>query len=748
MRSVFTLLIGILIISTTQTLAQNVSLYAGTPNVAGHNAVGTTRLNAKFNNPVGVAFDKDGYMWVSEWSNHTIRVIAPSGMVYTKAGAVGQDCFDIAAATSSKFSNPAGICFGPDDTLYVADFGNHCVRRIDPMQASIGKALWCGVKAGKYSAPGPGNPNCFTSYPGHRDGTWQTAKFKNPSDVDCDAAGNIYVADQGNNCIRKIGINGMVTTIAGIPDSAGYADGNALGQALFNWPTGIYVHTNGDIYVAEWQSQALRKISGGKVSTVLIYPTLWTPSDVYIDSRGIVYVSDQHKIVRWDGNKSSVFAGSPQINVAGYVNDTATAARFDDTRQMVVDPSDYHFVYVADFNNHVIRKITICDDYKPKVTFDVSGTVFCKGDQRTLTAEDGYTEYKWSTGETTKSIVVTSTKTVWLEVLNTDLCRGYSDTFNFVVNNLKPSITPTATSFCIGDSAFIVGQSGFDYYTWYKNGVIIIEGVNEQTLTVYDSGDYYLKVISGPCVGSSAHIAISLGQLTPVLNHSGNKVICIGDSLIVEPVSNFNTYEWRKDGNLISTSKQIIVKDAGTYALFAANAAGCNGTSLNLVISNYPKPPKPSISTSGDSILVSSSLTGNQWYRNDTLLVGSNSQGYYATIPGWYKIEVSNQYGCKSTSEPFPFGGVGMKEGSRDNQLILYPNPTNGQINISIKSERNGLANVQISNMLGEIVYESQMDIRYNQQQKEIQLNHLDKGLYFLIFKMDGISEVHKIILN
>ena len=109
---------------------------------------------------------------------------------------------------------------------------------------------------------------------------------------------------------------------------------------------------------------------------------------------------------------------------------------------------------------------------------------------------------------------------------------------------------------------------------------------------------------------------------------------------------------------------------------------------------------------------------------------------------------MSNQYGCKSTSEPFPFGGVGMKEGSRDNQLILYPNPTNGQINISIKSERNGLANVQISNMLGEIVYESQLYIRYNQQQKEIQLNHLDKGLYFLIFKMDGISEVHKIILN
>ena len=748
MLRVLSLFVLTVLIATTHTFAQNVSLYAGTPKTSGHDPTGIPRLNAKFNNPIGVAIDKHGFLWVSEWSNHTIRLITPDGYVYTKAGGALLDCFKNAAATSSRYSNPSGICVGPDDTIYVADHGNHVIRRIDPTQGSLGKALWSGVKAGKFSPPGAGNPNCLTKYPGHQDGKWENAKFKNPADVDCDAAGNIYVADQGNHCIRKIGINGLVTTIAGIPDSSGYADGNALGQALFNWPVGIYVHTNGDIYVAEYQNSSLRKIAGGQVTTVLGYPPLWLPSDVYIDSRGIIYVSDLHRIIRWNGSKYSVFAGGSDKLQAGYVNDTATSARFDDTKQMVVDPNNYHFVYVADYNNHIIRKVTICDDYKPVVTLS-GGTVFCKGDQLTLTAEDGYTKYMWSTGETTKSIVVTTTKDVSVQVLDTNLCWGYSDTFNVNVYTLKPTVTPTATSFCIGDSAFLVGQAGFDYYTWFKNGVKFKEGINEQTLVVYDSGSYVLEVISGPCTGRSDKLDISLGQLTPGLNYEGNQVLCLGDSMIVEPNADYNSYEWRKDGNLISTSKQIIIKEAGTYNLFASTAAGCSGYSVDLIVSTFAKPPKPTISTAGDSILVSSSLIGNQWYRNDTLLFGSTAPGYYATIPGWYKVVVtSDQTGCYSESDPFPFGGVSIPENNINKQLFIYPNPSHGVLSISGCSPVKEKGSVQILNMIGEIVYQDDVDVAKNQFQKEINVEYLEKGIYILLFRMDNSSQGHKIIIN
>jgi sugar lactone lactonase YvrE len=748
MRRVFTFLLVLLIFAATQSEAQNVSLYAGTPNQSGSNPTVTPKLNAKFNNPVGLAFDKHGYLWVSEWSSHTIRMITPDGYVYTKAGGVNQDCFKNASATSSRFSNPSGMCVGPDDTLYVADHGNHCIRKIDPSLGSPGNNLWVDVKAGKFSAPGAGNPNCLTRHPGYKDGPWLEAQFENPADVDCDAAGNIYVADQGNHCIRKIGINGMVTTIAGIPDSAGNADGNALGQALFNWPVGIYVHNNGDIYVAEYQNSQLRKISNGQVTTVLGYPPLWTPNDVYIDSRGILYISDLHRIVRWDGSNWSTFAGGAYHNgPSGYVNDTATAARFNDTRQMVVDPNDYHFVYVTDFNNHVIRKVTICDPYKPDVSLS-GGTVFCKGDQLTLTAADGYQTYKWSTGEETKSITVTSTMDVWLEVLNNDLCRGYSDTFNITVYKLKPSVTPTATSFCAGDSAFLVGQSGFSNYAWYKNGVKIVEGPGEQTLTVKDSGDYMLEVISGPCKGTSDMIHISLGQLTPSLNYSGNKVLCLGDSLIVESNGTYNSYQWKKDGNVIATTRQIVVKEAGTYTLFASNAAGCSGTSEALIITTYPKPAKPTISTSGDSILVSSSMTGNQWYRNDTLLQGSTAPGYYATIPGWYTVEVMNQYGCSAMSDPYPFGGVGIEPSTLNGQILLYPNPSEGVLNLSIKSATQGEAIVQLYSVLGELMFSDKIELRKQAVEKQYNFDHLEKAMYFVLIRMDGQTAVQKVLIR
>lgn len=737
----------ILIFFAISSRAQQVLLYAGHPDTSGQNATSVPLLDAYFYNPCGLAFDSWGNLWVSEWSNHTIRMITPDGQVYTKAGGFEQDCFKNAAATTSRFSNPAGICVGKGDTIYVADQGNHVIRKIDPYQGQVGQAHWCDVKAGKFSAPGPGNPNCLTRYPGYKDGKWLEAQFDEPADVCSDKFGNLYVADKNNHVIRKIDTLGYVTTIAGTPGVSGDEDGNAL-SAKFWYPVGVSIDDNGDIYVAEWGNSKLRKISGGKVSTVLSFPPLWNPSDVIQDSRKIFYISDLARIIRYDKTNWSIFAGSPYHNgPTGYVNDTGTAARFNSIRQMVVDPKDYHFVYAADFNNHVIRKIVICDPYKVNLTLS-GGTTFCKGDQLTLTAPDGYKKYMWSTGETTKSITVDKSATVYLKVENNDLCIGYSDTFKINVYTLKPSLIPTKKSFCAGDSAILVGQSGFDNYIWYKNGSKFIEGPNKQSLTIYDSGTYKLEVISGPCKGTSDEIKITLGSLSPTLNISGNKTLCQGDSLVVYPLENFPQYQWKKGTTVISSQKQIVIKEEGTYSLFVSNGAGCSGSSDLLVVTVYPKPPVPVITKQTDSLFVSNVMTGNQWYRNDTLIPNAVGQAYFVTKKGWYHVVVTNQYGCSSKSNRLPFGGIeSMNENNKLPDISIFPNPTSNTFTVSLNADYPEIIQIRIINIYGSVILREQHDLIRGNNNFTYNTGNLAKGIYIVSVSGEkGIKNIPLII--
>jgi len=735
----------VLIIVSLSVKAQQVLLYAGIPDSAGQNILSVDRLKAQFNNPYGITFDSKGNIWITEWSNQTVRLITPNGQVYVRAGGYLQDCFKNASGITSRLSNPSGICAGVGDTIYFADQGNHCIRKITPFK-NVGNAQFVGVKAGKYDSSAP-NPNCYIRKPGYADGKWLSAQFDEPTDVCSDKNGNLYVADKNNHCIRKIGIDGNVTTIAGTPTVSGDVDGNAS-SAKFNYPIGISIDDNGDIFVAEWGNAKLRKISGGKVSTVLEFPPLFNPSDVVRDVRNVMYISDLARIIKLENTKYSVFVGSQYHNQTGYANDTGYAARFNGIRQMVVDPNDYHFVYATDFNNHVIRKIVICDPYKVKVTQNGT-TTFCKGDKLILTAPDGYKSYNWSNGATTKSITIESSANVFLKVVNNDLCTGYSDTFVVNVYNLKPTFIPTKKSFCAGDSALLVGQAGFDYYTWYKNGVKHIEGINKQTITIFDSGTYKLEVISGPCKGTSDQVKISLGNLTPTLNITGTKLLCSGDSFVVEPLENYQNYEWKKGTNVVSTKKQLVIKEGGTFTLFVSNSTGCNGTSEPLTITYHIKPAKPVITKVGDSLLKSSSLSDNQWYRNDTLILNAIGQAYYCTKKGWYHVVVTNQYGCFAKSERVPFGGIESISESKNLSIVnIYPNPSAGTFTFDFWSSNFKNANLRVINMLGKPVYEENITVGQGNNSKIINLPVEAKGVYYLILKTDNNFVSKRIIVQ
>lgn len=250
--------------------------------------VNAAGASSEFNGPAGVAADAAGNVYVADYSNNRIRKITAGGAVSTLAGN-GTSGFsgDGGPATAAAFHSPVGVAADASGNIYVADINNLRIRKIT--SAGIVSTLAGNGNPGFSGDGGPGT----------------AAEFKYPYGIAADAAGNLYVGDEENNRIRKITPAGVVSTFAG-DGNAGYI--NATGAAAeFNTPTGIAVDASGNVYVADRGNNRIRKITPtGVVSTLAGNGTgafkdgIGTdaefngPIGVAVDASGTVYVSDNN----------------------------------------------------------------------------------------------------------------------------------------------------------------------------------------------------------------------------------------------------------------------------------------------------------------------------------------------------------------------------------------------------------------------------------------------------------------------
>ncbi|MBI3754924.1 MAG: hypothetical protein HY265_02020 [Deltaproteobacteria bacterium] len=197
---------------------------------------------ARFAYPTGIAVDKDGLVYVADRGSHTIRKIASSSNVSTIAGN-GHPAYADGNGVKTHFREPISLAVDHDGNVYVTDSGNNAVRKITPDGAVSTLA-------------GGGSP-------GYKDGKGKDARFSWPTGIAADSAGNVYVCDSQNNRIRRITAEGVVSTVAGI-GIPGFADGPGY-QAQFRFPTGIEVDKMGNIYVADSGNNRIRKISQGGI---------------------------------------------------------------------------------------------------------------------------------------------------------------------------------------------------------------------------------------------------------------------------------------------------------------------------------------------------------------------------------------------------------------------------------------------------------------------------------------------------
>lgn len=204
---------------------------------------------ARFFHPVGLAVAADGTVFVTDTDNHTIRKIGTDGIVSTLAGNIGRKGTADGISRVAQFNLPHGMAVAANGTLYVADTNNHTIRKITP----DGQVTTLAGLAGRK---------------GSTDGIGSAARFFHPAAVAVDGQSNLYVADNGNETIRKITLAGEVTTLAGTAGHGGYANG-AGAVARFRSPTGVAVDARGNVYVADHLNALLRQITpAGDVTTL------------------------------------------------------------------------------------------------------------------------------------------------------------------------------------------------------------------------------------------------------------------------------------------------------------------------------------------------------------------------------------------------------------------------------------------------------------------------------------------------
>lgn len=326
--------------ATTFTFNVNVALpivttLAGNTTHGSNNATGTA---ASFYNPFAVAVDAVGNVYVADSTNNEIRMVTASGAVTTFAGSTTPGDAD-GNGTSASFTNPIGIAIDTAGDLYVVDNGgNAVIRKITPA----------------------GNVTTLAG---------AAAGFTNPFGVAVDTAGTVYVADTGNQRIQKITSGGVVSTLAG-SGSQGSADGTGT-AASFKYPVGVAVDSSNNVYVADSGNNKIRKVTSAGVVTTLAgtgvsgstngpgtSATFNDPEGVAVDTAGNVYVAST-------GNNKI-----RKITPAGYVSTligtgasgatngvpVASAATFHSPQGIGFDTAGN--LYVADTSNNEIRKIT------------------------------------------------------------------------------------------------------------------------------------------------------------------------------------------------------------------------------------------------------------------------------------------------------------------------------------------------------------------------------------------------------
>lgn len=307
----------------------------GTAGFAGDGS-SATASGTELNSPSGLAFDSSGNLYIADSGNYEVRKVS-GGNISTVAGknSLGSGFGgDLGPATSAELGNPSGVVVDSGGNIYIADPANNTIRVVCVTQTPI--ACTTSYFGGTVWATGDINTFAGTQLTGQGysgDGGPATGSLlNNPVSLSYDSVGNMYIADSGNNAVRKVDTNGNISTIAGngVPGYSG--DGGPATDALLNTPKGVAVDSTGNVFIADSVNCVIRMVApdstiytiagnqaagcgftgdGGPATSA----QFWFPSGVAVNG-GNVYVADNgNNVIRLLTPAPRV----PAINAGGVI---------------------------------------------------------------------------------------------------------------------------------------------------------------------------------------------------------------------------------------------------------------------------------------------------------------------------------------------------------------------------------------------------------------------------------------------
>ena len=517
---------------------------------------------ARFFGPTGLVADGVGGFYVADAFNSTVRRLTSAGVVTTIAGGEINEITGLPArgyadgtSRSALFFTGFAVSSGANGPLIVANYGALTMALdaagflylADTLSHVIRKISAAGVVTTLAGSPG-------TS--GSVNGVGSGAQFSSPYGVAVDSAGNVYVADAGNNTIRKITAAGSVSTLAGRDGSnAGSVDGNG-GDARFNSPSGVATDKAGNVYVSDNNNHTIRRIAPSGIVTTLagaagvkgssdgigLKARFNGPTGIAVDGAGTVFVADTvNGTIRRITAAGVVSTVAGLAGAAGAVEGMGNAVRFTTPYGVAVDRTGN--VFIADSGNNTIRKGvvssvgTVTIQTQPKTQFvNLTNPVVFTVEAASTSAPT----YQWrknnvnlvgattatytlaaaqKSDEASYAVVVTSgpiSVTSSVAVLQVYPASVVIPPIIFIAQPLEQSIAAG------GSVTFVVEVAGSapPSFQWQKNEVNISGATMETyviaTTTAADTGTYRVVVSAGGDTQNSNSAALSVtGVITP-----------------------------------------------------------------------------------------------------------------------------------------------------------------------------------------------------------------------------------------
>lgn len=560
--------------------AQTINTYAGN-GVAGFGGDGGAATTALINLPYAVAADGSGNVYIADHDNHRIRKVDPSGIITTIAGTgTGSYFGDGGAATLARIQKPRAVAIDPAGNVVFSDYGNNRIRKINVTTGIITTIAGTG---GIPAFSGDGGPAT-------------AAQLGYAWGIAYDAAGNLYIADNQNCRIRKVTPAGIISTIAGNGSCFISGDGGPAIAARVQYPTGVAVDGTGNIYIADNGNNRVRKINtSGTISTIAGSPTygfsgdggpgtaamVSSPVGIATDPSGNVYIADQNNNRIRKINTAGIISTYAGNGTPGYAGDGGMPALAALNHPSGFATDGLGKFYIADNENNRIRIVQILS-HAPMFTGGRSQSrTICPVEF--IRVDSLLAVYDVDTGQTENWSVVTPPAHGVLVAAYTALSTGatiyptgltyapasgylgldsfkvqvsdglFADTTTIYITIVAPPDPGTVTgrdSVCIGDSVMLT--NAVTGGVWSSDNILVSSVSGAGWVTGVGLGTNTISyTVTNACDSRSATKIITVQPLPNAGVISGADSICRGDSLLFTTTGTGGT--WRSSNTALAT---------------------------------------------------------------------------------------------------------------------------------------------------------------------------------------------------